>query len=71
VRDKIAYVLPIKATGGEDLDDLTAYLQGLSRVAEVIVVDGSDAAGYLASLKKRLESNEGFWAKAVGLQEQR
>lgn len=43
---KITYVLPFKATGNEDLDDLTAYLQGLSRVADVLVVDGSDPDPY-------------------------
>lgn len=42
MREKLTYVLPFKAGGGEDLDDLTVYLQGLARVADVIVVDGSD-----------------------------
>ena len=40
--EKITYVLPFKASGTEDLDDLTEYLRTLSRLAEVVVVDGSD-----------------------------
>lgn len=39
--EKLTYVLPFKAAGGEDLRDLTEYLQALSRLVEVIVVDGS------------------------------
>lgn len=42
MREKLTYVLPFKASGDEDLDDLTGYLQGLSLVADVIVVDGSE-----------------------------
>lgn len=41
MREKLTYVLPFKSSGAEDLDDLTAYLQALARVADVIVVDGS------------------------------
>ena len=42
MREKITYVLPFKAGGAEDLDDLTSYLRALSLVCEVLVVDGSD-----------------------------
>lgn len=42
MREKITYVLPFKAGGTEDLDDLTSYLRALSLVCEVLVVDGSD-----------------------------
>ena len=42
MREKVTYVLPFKASGGEDLDDLTAYVRSLAVVADVIVVDGSD-----------------------------
>lgn len=39
----ITYVLPLRWTGDEALDDLTAYLAWLSeQVDEVVVVDGSD-----------------------------
>lgn len=41
MREKLTYVLPFKASGGEDLDDLTTYLRALALVADVIVVDGS------------------------------
>ena len=37
----LTYVLPFKSGGGEDLADLTAYLQSLALVVDVIVVDGS------------------------------
>lgn len=46
MRQRITYVLPFKAAGAEDLDDLTAYLHGLSRLADVLVVDGSDPAPF-------------------------
>jgi len=63
---------PVAAMGA-DGDELIVVrsMAYLSLTYDHRLVDGSDAAGYLASLKKRLESNEGFWAKAVGLQEQR
>ncbi|HEX2293795.1 MAG TPA: glycosyltransferase family 2 protein [Actinomycetota bacterium] len=44
--EKLTYVLPFKAGGGEDLDDLTAYLQALARVVDVIVVDGSEGRAF-------------------------
>lgn len=40
--EKITYVLPFKAAGNEDLDELTAYLRALALVVDVMVVDGSD-----------------------------
>nr|MDQ3958506.1 glycosyltransferase family 2 protein [Actinomycetota bacterium] len=42
----VSYVLPFRAAGGEDLDELTAYLRWLAGRAEVIVVDGSDAGAF-------------------------
>lgn len=44
--EKLTYVLPFKAAGTEDLRDLTDYLQALSRLVEVIVVDGSDPPAF-------------------------
>ncbi|MDQ4125453.1 MAG: glycosyltransferase family 2 protein, partial [Actinomycetota bacterium] len=46
MREKLTYVLPFKASGGEDLDDLTTYLRALALVADVIVVDGSAAPDF-------------------------
>ncbi len=40
--ERISYVLPFKAGGGEDLEELTRYVRSLSLVADVLVVDGSD-----------------------------
>jgi hypothetical protein len=39
---ELTYVLPFKSGGGEDLGDLTEYVQALSRLVDLIVVDGSD-----------------------------
>lgn len=39
---KITYVLPFKSAGGEDLGELSAYLQALALVTDAIVVDGSE-----------------------------
>jgi hypothetical protein len=44
----IDYVLPLRWTSDEALAELTAYLRGLSAIANVIVVDGS-AAGVFAA----------------------
>lgn len=43
---RLTYVLPFKAGGTDDLGDLAAYVQSLARVADVIVVDGSDADAF-------------------------
>ena len=55
--EKISYVLPFKDAGTEDLDDLTEYLRALSRLAEVIVVDGSDPPAF--------ERHRGLWGSYV------
>ena len=57
--EKLTYVLPFKASGAEDLNDLTDYLQGLSRVVDVIVVDGSD--------EPELERHRAQWDRYVTL----
>jgi hypothetical protein len=57
VPEKLTYVLPFKAAGAEDLGDLTGYLEALSRVADVIVVDGSEPAEY--------ERHRGLWGNHV------
>jgi hypothetical protein len=54
---RITYVLPFKAGGGEDLNDLTAYLRSLARLVDVIVVDGSDPPQF--------ERHRELWADAV------
>jgi len=38
---RASYVLPIRSTDDEELDELTAYLRSLPEWAELIVVDGS------------------------------
>ena len=43
---RLTYVLPFKAAGDEDLDDLTGYLRSLARLVDVIVVDGSDPVAF-------------------------
>lgn len=40
--ERLTYVLPFKSSGAEDLVDLTSYLLSLSRLADIVVVDGSD-----------------------------
>ena len=39
--NRLSYVLPLRWQDDADLDDLTGYLLGIAREAEVIVVDGS------------------------------
>lgn len=55
--DKLTYVLPFKASGGEDLSDLTEYVHALSRVVDVIVVDGS--------APEEFERHAGLWGRHV------
>ena len=40
--ERLTYVLPFKSSGAEDLVELTTYLLSLSRLADIVVVDGSD-----------------------------
>jgi hypothetical protein len=42
----LEYVLPLRASIEEDLEELTAYLREISGWLDVTVVDGSDAAAY-------------------------
>lgn len=55
--EKLTYVLPFKASGAEDLDDLTTYLHALSRLVELIVVDGSEG--------RRFERHHELWSQCA------
>src|SRR5688572_12170648 len=44
----VSYVLPIRTETLDGLAELTAYLQGLLRLADVTVVDGSPAGVFAA-----------------------
>jgi hypothetical protein len=46
VGERLTYVLPFRSSGAEDLVDLTTYLLSLSRLADVVVVDGSERGAF-------------------------
>ena len=43
---RLSYVLPIKWDAGQDIDELTGYLESISAHVELLIVDGSAAANF-------------------------